>query len=73
MILFGADDESVYRRALRLVQSYKDTAGHWIKHSADDPAQQAAQRNLAFEGCLSVRHTLNYVNLLCVKLCCLKS
>lgn len=73
MILLGADDESIYRRALWLVQRYKDTAGHWIKHNADDTSRQAAQRNLAFAGCISVRHTSNYVNLLCSKLCALKS
>ena len=73
LIICGSDDESIYRRALRLVQCYKDTAGHWIKHSADDTSQQAAQRNLAFAGCISVRHTSNYVNLLCSKLCALKS
>ena len=73
LVICGSDDASIYRRALRLVQSYKDTAGHWIKHSADDTSQQAVQRNLAFAGCLSVRHTSNYVNLLCSKLCALKS
>ena len=73
MILLGADDESIYRRALRLVQRCKDTAGHWIKHNADDTAQQAVQRSQAFEGCINVRHTSNYVNLLCNKLCSLKS
>lgn len=73
LIICGSDDESIYRRALRLVQSYKDTAGHWIKHNADDTAQQAVQRSLVFEDCLSVRHTSNYVNLLCGKLCSLKS
>lgn len=73
LVICGSDDASIYRRALRLVQCYKDTAGHWIKHSADDTSQQAAQRNLAFAGCISVRHTSNYVNLFCNKLCSLKS
>lgn len=73
LIICGSDDESIYRRALRLVQCCKDNAGHWIKHSADDTSQQAVQRSQAFEGCINVRHTSNYVNLLCGKLCGLKS
>lgn len=73
MILLGADDESIYRRALRLVQCCKDTAGHWIKHDANDTIQQAARRDLAFAQCISVRYTSNYVNLLYGKLCNLKS
>ena len=73
MILLGVDDESIYRRALRLVQHCKDNAGHWIKHSADDTSSQAAQRNLAFAACIGVRHTSNYINLFCSKLCSLES
>lgn len=73
MILLGVDDESIYRRALRLVQHCKDNAGHWIKHSADDTSSQAAQRNLAFAACIGVRHTSNYINLFFNKLCSLKS
>ena len=73
LIICGSDDESIYRRALRLVQCCKDNAGHWIKHNADDTAQQAVQRSQAFEGCINVRHTSNYVNLFCNKLCSLKS